>query len=220
VPSRSHVSAPHSFSPILQVPALFRSRPTMQTPGQVLLAAFLRRTAEAPVGAFCAVGVPLPRVACTRCRCRSCVAAAAAMLGPSAYRQPGETVISYHVLYLDPPHHVVGLLRHPPHGRHCRTSPPRCHGQPCHDKALASYPLRVPFTQLAPLASTPALLRARMRPPHATSNARTAPAWTPLLGISPPAFLAAPHHAKRIELAAPRQAFAKHLPEPLRAPAC
>jgi hypothetical protein len=94
------------------------------------------------------------------------VAAATVMLGSSTYRQPEKTIIRCHVLRLAPPHHVVGLLRHPPCEHRCRTSLPHCHGQPCQGKAVVSCPLRVPFTQLAPLAGTPALLCARMRPPR------------------------------------------------------
>jgi hypothetical protein len=146
-PHGARPSTPHSFSPIPHSPPLFRP--------------------PAPIPATPRDADPRPsassRLSSSRCRC---VAATAVMLGPSVYRQPEETIISCHVLRLAPPHRVVGLLRHPPHGCRCRTSPPRCHGQPCQDKALASCPLRVPFTQLAPLAGTPALLCARMRPPR------------------------------------------------------
>jgi hypothetical protein len=76
----------------------------------------------------------------------ACTAAAAMMLRPTMYRQTGENIFSCHVPYLAPPHCVVGLLRHPPCGRRCRTSQPHCHKQPCQGKALASCPLRVPFT--------------------------------------------------------------------------
>jgi hypothetical protein len=200
-PHGARPSTPHSFSPIPHSPPLFR--PPASIPATP-------RDADPRPSAS-------SRLSSSRCRC---VAATAVMLGPSVYRQPEETILSCHVLRLAPPHRVVGLLCHPPHGCRCRTSPPRCHGQPCQDKALASCPLRVPFTQLAPLAGTHALLCACMHPPHATSVACTAAAWPPSLGISPPAFRAAPRHAKYIELTALRQAFVEHLSEPLRAPVC